>query len=161
MIHYLLKDINDKLHKIHCSGIGSLFSKCSYSYPWSSPYAQDVNWAYIRRSENVHDVFWASYVRSISVVSSGIWLQLSYFNINFLYVLQCPENSFRLCDVNSPWNIKAYSFVLSLNFALVLKHKSFSYQIVMPLTILWRLLVMPKKMLRNQKRILNPVKHLR
>lgn len=82
---------------------------------------------------------------NLRLVSSGIWLQLSYFNIHFLYVLQCPENSFRLCDVNSPWNIKAYSFVLSLNFALVLNHKSFSYQIVMPLTILWRLIVMPKK----------------
>ena len=30
-----------------------------------TPYTQEVNWTYIRRSEDVLDVFWTSYVRSI------------------------------------------------------------------------------------------------
>ena len=33
-----------------------------------SPKTQDVNWTYIRRSENVQDVIWTSYVRSIYVL---------------------------------------------------------------------------------------------
>ena len=33
-----------------------------------TPQTQDVNWTYIRRSENVQDVFWTSYVRSIYVL---------------------------------------------------------------------------------------------
>ena len=28
-------------------------------------WTQDVNWTYIRRSQDVHDVFWTSYVHSI------------------------------------------------------------------------------------------------
>ena len=36
-----------------------------------SPLTQDVNWAYIRHSEDVLDVFWTSYVRSINVLSPG------------------------------------------------------------------------------------------
>ena len=32
------------------------------------PSTQDVNWTYIRRSEDVQDVFWTSYVRSIYVL---------------------------------------------------------------------------------------------
>ena len=31
-------------------------------------HTQDVNWTYIRRSEDVLDVFWTSYVRSIYVL---------------------------------------------------------------------------------------------
>ena len=34
----------------------------------STPWAQDVNWTYIKRSEDVQDVFWTSYVRSIYVL---------------------------------------------------------------------------------------------
>ena len=33
-----------------------------------SPQTQDVNWTYIRRWEDVLDVFWTSYVRSIYVL---------------------------------------------------------------------------------------------
>ena len=33
-----------------------------------TPQTQDVNWTYIRRSEDVLDVFWTSYVRSIYVL---------------------------------------------------------------------------------------------
>ena len=36
-----------------------------------TPWAQDVNWTYIRRSEDILEVFWASYVRSIYVLCSG------------------------------------------------------------------------------------------
>ena len=40
-----------------------------FSSPWSiSQWTQDVNWTYIRRSEDVQDVFWTSYVRSSYVL---------------------------------------------------------------------------------------------
>ena len=35
---------------------------------WVTPWAQDVNWTYIKRSEDAQGVFWKSYVRSIYVV---------------------------------------------------------------------------------------------
>ena len=35
-------------------------------------WTQDVNWTYIRRSEDVQDVFWTSYVRSIYVCLFGL-----------------------------------------------------------------------------------------
>ena len=38
-----------------------------------SPQTQDVNWTYIRRSEDVQDVFWTSYVRSIYVLFLRVW----------------------------------------------------------------------------------------
>ena len=34
----------------------------------TSPYTQDVNWTYIRRSEDEQDICWTSYVRSIYVL---------------------------------------------------------------------------------------------
>ena len=34
----------------------------------ASPQTQDVSWKYMRRSENVVDVFWTSHVRSIYVL---------------------------------------------------------------------------------------------
>ena len=49
-----------------------------YLHPWKSvkrnkhtppPWTQDVNSMYIRRSEDVQDVWWTSYVRSIYVLS--------------------------------------------------------------------------------------------
>ena len=40
-----------------------------YTEVWNqAPYTQDVNWMYIRRSEDVLGVFWTSYVRSIYVL---------------------------------------------------------------------------------------------
>ena len=36
-----------------------------------TPWTQDVNWAYIRRSEDILDLFWMSYVRSICVLCPG------------------------------------------------------------------------------------------
>ena len=52
------------------------FSKVFLIWQWkwqsnlpTTPWAQDVNWTYMRRSEDVQDFFWASYVRSIYVVS--------------------------------------------------------------------------------------------
>ena len=36
-----------------------------------TPWTQDVNWTYIRRSEDVQDVFWTSYVLSIYVLRPG------------------------------------------------------------------------------------------
>ena len=46
------------------------FSTWYYTRPWVgiSPLTQDVNWTYIRRSEDVLHVFWTSYVRSIYVL---------------------------------------------------------------------------------------------
>ena len=46
-----------------------------------SPLTQGVNWTYIRRSEDVLDVFWTSYVRSFYVLC----LQGYYGNYHFLY----------------------------------------------------------------------------
>ena len=43
---------------------------------WMSPWAQDVNWTYIRRSEDAMDIFWTSYVRSIYVLCPGGWMQI-------------------------------------------------------------------------------------
>ena len=39
-----------------------------------SQQTQDVSWMYIRRSEDVRDVFWTSYVRSIYVLYLRRWL---------------------------------------------------------------------------------------
>ena len=36
-----------------------------------SPWTQDVNWKYTRRSEDVQDIFWTSYVRWIYVLWPG------------------------------------------------------------------------------------------
>ena len=36
------------------------------------PVDTDVNWTYIRHSEDVLDVFWTSYVRSIYVLTSCV-----------------------------------------------------------------------------------------
>ena len=38
----------------------------------TNPQTQDVNWKYIRRSEDVQDFFWTSYVRSIYVCVYGV-----------------------------------------------------------------------------------------
>ena len=38
-----------------------------------SPWTQDVNWTYIRRSEDVKDVFWTSYIRSVYVLCPWEW----------------------------------------------------------------------------------------
>ena len=50
----------------------NLFIYCSFCFPFiylsiMTPQTQDVNWTYTRRSENVQNVFWTSYVRSIYV----------------------------------------------------------------------------------------------
>ena len=50
---------NQKIRKIQ---------KSNHSLTIISPQTQDVNWTYIRRSEDVLDVFWTSYVRSIYVL---------------------------------------------------------------------------------------------
>ena len=44
-----------------------LLKKECRNYPWT----QDVNWTYIRRSEDVHGVFWTSHIRSIYVLCPG------------------------------------------------------------------------------------------
>ena len=43
------------------------FKICLFDQPWT----QDVNWTYIRRSEDVLDFFWTSYVRLIYVLCPG------------------------------------------------------------------------------------------
>ena len=48
-----------KIDKVHSIILGT------------TPWAQDVNGTYIRRSENVLDVFWTSCVRSIYVLCPG------------------------------------------------------------------------------------------
>ena len=41
-------------------------------------WTQDVNWTYIRRSEDVQDIFWTPYVRSIYVLCPGGSCLLSF-----------------------------------------------------------------------------------
>ena len=36
-----------------------------------TPWTQDVNWTYLRRSEEVEDVVWTSCVRPVSVLCPG------------------------------------------------------------------------------------------
>ena len=36
-----------------------------------TPWAQDVNWTYVRLSEDVLDIFWTSYIHSIYVLCPG------------------------------------------------------------------------------------------
>ena len=52
----------------------------------------NVNWTYIRRSEDVLDVFWKSYVRSICVLFSGDWHDSEYINgiwkIEYILLMQ-------------------------------------------------------------------------
>ena len=38
---------------------------------YKPPWTQDVNWTYIRRSEDIQDVLWLSYVRSIYLLCPG------------------------------------------------------------------------------------------
>ena len=48
-----------------------------------SPQAQDVNWTYIRRWEDVQDVFWTLYVRSVYVLFLQGWEIWSVQNLEF------------------------------------------------------------------------------
>ena len=45
----------------------ALSPSCIIPFPWT----QDLSWTYIRCSEDVLDVLWTSYVRSICVICSG------------------------------------------------------------------------------------------
>ena len=56
---------------------------------------QDVNWTYIRRSEDVLDVFWMSYVRSIYVLCL---LGRHYMNVKF-WLFGGDSANFLLCFV--------------------------------------------------------------
>ena len=49
-------------------GSTSQFFLNDFERQLAPPLTQDVNWAHIRRSEEVQDVFWTSYVRSIYVL---------------------------------------------------------------------------------------------
>ena len=53
----------------------------------STPWTQDVNWTYIRRSADVQDVFWKSYVRSIYILCPGGNLQKNpaFYNYSLIY----------------------------------------------------------------------------
>ena len=41
-----------------------------------TPQTQDVNWTYIRRSEDIQNVFWTSYVHSIYVLCGKFYFQV-------------------------------------------------------------------------------------
>ena len=59
----------------------------------NTPWAQDAKWTYIRRSEDVPNIFWTSYVRLI-------------------YAL-CPEGN---SGTENIWEEKDYLYYLSLAF---------------------------------------------
>ena len=57
----------------------------------STPWTQDANWTYVRRSEDVLDVFWKSYVRSIYVLCPGRKMELFSQKRFMLYVFLCSK----------------------------------------------------------------------
>ena len=48
-------------------------SKSIFFTPWT----EDVNWTYVRRSEEILDLFWSSYTLSIYVLCTGGTLETS------------------------------------------------------------------------------------
>ena len=61
-------DINSKfLVRI----IYSIYSCCYWVNKKQTTWIQDVNWTYVRRWQDILDVYWVSYMRSIYVQCSG------------------------------------------------------------------------------------------
>ena len=60
-----------------------------------SPWTQDVNWTYIRCSEDVQDVFWTSYVRSIYVQGYD-YPNLWFWSLLLAYLLYSNPKDKRL-----------------------------------------------------------------
>ena len=49
-----------------------------------SPYRQDVNWTYTRRSEDIQDVFWTSYIRLIYILSlRGMFMSYVSYPVSY------------------------------------------------------------------------------
>ena len=63
-----------------------------------SPWTQDVSSTYIRRSEDVLNVFRTSYVRSVYVLFPGGYLMLSFLKqFNYLiYLIDDPHSDITL-----------------------------------------------------------------
>ena len=62
---------------------------------FTTPQTQDVNWIYIRPSEDVLDFFWTSYVRSIYVLC----LRGAHYLMKFKYSYLKPFGKiYCLCD---------------------------------------------------------------
>ena len=88
-----------------------------------SPQTQGVNWAYIRRSEDVQDVFWMSYVRSIYVLCLRACLNNGFWQGSFV----------RICWVfnRSAWTKKLYPSFFKKAFVFrfkVIRALKISYQ---------------------------------
>ena len=70
---------------------------CKKSGSWAiSPifWTQDVNWTYIKRSEDVLDAFWTFYVRSIYVLCSGSTVMTENLRyLTFITPLACLSHS--------------------------------------------------------------------
>ena len=64
------KKLQNLITKKQVTRIPSSLEICQAKQTYSAPWTQDVNSMYIRRSEDVQDVWWTSYVRSIYVLSS-------------------------------------------------------------------------------------------
>ena len=85
----------------------------SWNIRWA-PWTQGVNWTYIRRSEGVLDVFWASYVRSICVcvhrevcfsptLNCNIFHIFDWINQNFFREIKNHLNFRFLAGWKPPW----------------------------------------------------------
>ena len=75
------------------------------------PWTKDVNWTYIRHSEDVQGVFWTSYVHSIYVLCPGdqdTWRfsERHPNNILFNYMWQNYMWSFRERSLNTLWQVQ-------------------------------------------------------
>ena len=51
-----------------------------------TPWVQDVNWAYLRRSEDVLDIFWTSDVHSIYVLCPGGMIIITIKKISGIFI---------------------------------------------------------------------------
>ena len=56
---------------------------------FASPSIQDVNWTYVRRSEEVQDVFRTSYVRSIYVLCPGVNIRREIWRRSLILSAYC------------------------------------------------------------------------
>ena len=80
---------SNKVKELFSNSKNQISDKQLISNMFHTPSIQDVNSTYIRRSEDVLDVFWTSYVRSIYVLcllASHTWKEkrLIQFSILFL-----------------------------------------------------------------------------
>ena len=89
-----------------------------------TPQTQDLNWTYIRHSEDVQDVFWTSYVRSIYVLFLGgsVWINLTLKRLRGVKMIPPLEDFSE--NVSTKDRVKP---CFSVNFNIIISHISFHW----------------------------------